>query len=153
MLRYLLPLVAAGAGAVAPSPPPRKFFVLSAGSPPGKAGPTTHPPGPTDLGYFFNTPRPRPPIPGAYPLSPRGFPTAIDLTGHDYYKAPVDEHFTIADGEARWKSTSEQGQAAGQAFYITVNGAPSELAWLVQALEKAPNRTVKLLPGGEAHLE
>ncbi len=153
MLRYLLPLVAAGAMAVAQPAAPERFSVLMAGSPAGKAVQITHPDGTTDLEYSFNDRGRGPEIHGHYRFDARGFPTAIDLTGLDYFKAPVDEHFAFADGEARWKSTSEQGQAAGQAFYVTINGAPSELAWLVQALEKAPNRTVKLLPSGEAHLE
>ena len=153
MRRYLLPLVAAGAIAVAQSSTTERFSVLSAGSPAGKAVQTTHPDGTTDLEYSYNDRGRGPEIHGHYRFDTRGFPTAIDLTGHDYYKAPVDEHFKVADGEARWKSTSEHGQAAAQAFYVTVNGAPSELAWLVQALEKAPSQTVKLLPAGEAHLE
>jgi len=103
--------------------------------------------------YFFNDRGRGPEVHGHYRFDTRGFPTAVDLTGRDYYKAPVDEHFTVADGEARWKSTSEQGQAADQAFYLTVNGAPLELAWLVEALQKATNQSVKLLPGGEARLE
>jgi len=153
MLRYLLPLVAASAIAVAQPPAPERFSVLMAGNPAGKAVQTTHPDGTTDVEYSFNDRGRGPEIHGRYHFDARGFPTTIDLTGHDYFKAPVDEHFTFADGEARWKSTAEQGQAAGQAFYLTINGASSELAWLVQTLEKAPNRTVKLLPGGEAHLE
>ena len=123
MLRYLMALVAAIA--VAQSPAPERFSVLSAGSPAGKAVQTTRPDGSTDLEYFYNDRGRGPEIRGHYRFDP---PTVIDLAGHDYYKAPVDEHFTMADGEARWKSTSEQGQAAGQSFYITVNGAPSELA-------------------------
>lgn len=153
MLRYLLPLLAAGVIAVAQSPNPAKFSVLSAGSLAGKAVQTTRPDGTTDVEYFFNDRGRGPEVHGHYRFDTRGFPTAVDLTGRDYYKAPVDEHFTVADGEARWKSTSEQGQAADQAFYLTVNGAPLELAWLVQALQKATNQSVKLLPGGEARLE
>ena len=61
--------------------------------------------------YFYNDRGRGPEIRGHYRFDP---PTVIDLAGHDYYKAPVDEHFTMADGEARWKSTSEQGPAAGQ---------------------------------------
>lgn len=153
MLRYLLPLLASGVMAVAQSPNPAKFSVLSAGSLAGKAVQTTRPDGITDVEYFFNDRGRGPEVHGHYRFDTRGFPTAIDLTGRDYYKAPVDEHFTVADGEARWKSTSEQGQAADEAFYLTVNGAPLELAWLVQALQKATNQSVKLLPGGEARLE
>jgi hypothetical protein len=58
----------------------------------------------------------------------------------------------MADGQGRWR-TSEQGQAARPAFYVSVNGPPVEIGWLVNALQKSPNHTIKLLPGGEAHLE
>jgi hypothetical protein len=76
-----------------------------------------------------------------------------DLTGNDYLKAPVDEHFAVKDAIAVWKSTSESGQAHAAGFYISNNGASAESALLVGALLKAKNVPVKLLPAGEARLE
>ncbi|MBV9960295.1 MAG: amidohydrolase family protein, partial [Acidobacteria bacterium] len=40
-----------------------------------------------------------------------------------------------------------------QAFYISLNGAPEEFALLAQALLKAPNKRLPLLPEGEARIE
>jgi imidazolonepropionase-like amidohydrolase len=75
------------------------------------------------------------------------------LTGNDYLKAPVDEHFSIEGGAAQWKSTSENGQAPAPGFYISNNGPAAEMALLAAALLKAKGAPVKLLPAGEARLE
>ncbi len=42
-----------------------------------------------------------PEVRGQYRFDARGFPNVVELSGHDYYKAPVDEHLTVIDGEAR----------------------------------------------------
>ncbi len=54
---------------------------------------------------------------------------------------------------ARWKSTSENGQAPAPGFYVSNNGPTAELAMLVGALLKANGAPVKLFPAGEARLE
>ena len=59
MLRYVLPLLAAGVVAVAQSPNPARFSVLSAGSLAGKAVQTMRPDGTTDVEYFLQRPRSR----------------------------------------------------------------------------------------------
>src|SRR5438477_212339 len=80
-------------------------------------------------------------------------PSRTDITGNDYLKAPVDEHFSIKNGNAHWKSTSEDGTGKADGFYISNNGPAAESAVLVAALLKAKNGPVKLLPAGEARLE
>src|SRR5215475_11265960 len=39
-----------------------------------------------------------------------GVPTLIEIKGNDYYKAPVEEHFSLRSGKATWKNRSEQGE-------------------------------------------
>ncbi len=129
------------------------YAILMAGNPAGKVTDSVAKDGAIEIQYAFNDRGRGPDIHGRYRFDARGFPTLVELTGNDYYKAPVDEHLTVADGEARWKSTTEQGQSAAQGFYVSMNGPPVEVGWLVNALQKAQNRAIKLLPGGEARLE
>jgi len=93
-----------------------------------------------------------PKVAAVYVLDSNSLPLKIDETGNDYLKAPVDEHFEVKDGVARWKSTSEHGEAPAGSFYISNNGATAETAFLIAALQKA-HGSVHLLPAGEARLE
>jgi imidazolonepropionase-like amidohydrolase len=75
--------------------------------------------------------------------------------GNDYMKAPVAERFTLRDGKAVWKNRTEDGSQsiAAPAFYVPTNAPPEIYGVLARALLKAPNRTLALLPAGEARLE
>jgi imidazolonepropionase-like amidohydrolase len=90
-------------------------------------------------------------------VSPDGSPLRTEVTGNDYLKAPVDEHFAVENGVAHWKSTSENGQAPVPGFYVssfeTNTGPTVETALLAVALLKAKQVPVKLFPAGEARLE
>jgi imidazolonepropionase-like amidohydrolase len=88
-----------------------------------------------NVSYTYNDRGRGPEIEGHYRLNDAGLPVAIDLTGKDYNKAPVNEH---------WKRSS----ADGQAWYLSDNGPPSELAWLARA-----GGTAALLPAGTANVE
>ncbi len=88
-------------------------------------------------------------------LDDAGVLSRYDGRGNDYMKAPVEEHFEMDNGRARWKNRSEQGERtiAGEAFYLPLNGPPEIFAVLARALLKAPNRRLPLLPAGEAAIE
>jgi imidazolonepropionase-like amidohydrolase len=79
-------------------------------------------------------------------------PMRVDVTGVDYLKAAVDEHFSVENGLAHWKSTSEHGQAPAGRFYIGVNTPQLETTLLVQQLARAGTAGVELYPSGVAHL-
>jgi hypothetical protein len=127
-------------------------FLLS-GNAAGKCIQTVAADGTVEIQFSFNDRGRGPEIHGRYRFDNRGFPTLVEITGKDYFKAPVDERLTVTDGEARWKSTTEQGSAAASGFYISAGGPPVEEGWLVSAILKSPNGAVKLLPGGEARVE
>ena len=61
-------------------------------------------------------------------LSADGLPVNTDITGNDYLKAAVDEHFAAENGQAHWKSTTEEGKGSAGAFYVSNNGPAAE--WL-----------------------
>jgi hypothetical protein len=111
------------------------------------------PHGRIDSTYEFNDRGRGPKVAAHYVIRADGLPSGTDITGNDYLKAPVDEHFFIENGVAHWRSTSENGQASVPGFYISNNGPAAETALLVAALLKAKGAPVKLLPAGEAGLE
>lgn len=106
-----------------------------------------------DSAYEFNDRGRGPKIESHYVLGSDGLPTRIDISGVDYLKAPVDEHFAAEQGRAHWKSTSEEGSAPAGAFYISINGPGAEIALLAHAVEKAGSAGLPLYPSGRAHLE
>jgi hypothetical protein len=106
-----------------------------------------------DSAFEFNDRGRGPKIAAHYVIGKDGLPMRTDIMGNDYLKAPVEEHFAVENGRARWKSTSEDSSAAVGGFYISNNGPAAESALLVVALLKAKNGPVRLLPAGEARLE
>jgi imidazolonepropionase-like amidohydrolase len=103
--------------------------------------------------FAFNDRGRGPKIEARYILAKDGMPLRTDITGVDYYKASVDEHFSAEGGRAEWKSTSEEGHAPAGNFYIGINSPPSELALLAKRLIQAGAAGVKLFPSGESHIE
>jgi imidazolonepropionase-like amidohydrolase len=130
-----------------------RYTISSNGRVAGSEVDTYFPDGRVECAFEFNDRGRGPKVSVVYLLDGSGMPLRIDESGNDYLKAPVDEHFEVKDGTARWKSTSENGQASAGAFYVSNNGAAAELAFLVAVLQKAHGAPVPLLPAGEARLE
>jgi hypothetical protein len=84
-----------------------------------------------------------------------GVPIEYKASGNDYMKSPVEETFTLKDGRASWKNRSEQGElkVTAPALYLPANPPPEFSGVLARALLKAPNRTLPLLPAGEASID
>jgi hypothetical protein len=130
-----------------------RYSVVSNAKMAGSEVDTYTPDGHIDSTFEFNDRGRGPKIAAHYVIGMDGSPVRVDITGNDYLKAPVDEHFAVEAGIARWKSTSENGEAPAPGFYVSNNGSAAESAFLVSALLKAKNGPVKLFPGGEARLE
>jgi imidazolonepropionase-like amidohydrolase len=83
-----------------------------------------------------------------------GLPVALETTGHDYLKAPVNEKFTLDGRTARWKNTAEQGKKnlSADAFYVPLSEDQVPFFALAQALARAPAGRLPLLPEGEASI-
>jgi len=103
--------------------------------------------------FEFNDRGRGPKLSAQYTIGANGLPVRTDITGNDYLKAPVDEHFAVEQGRAHWKSTSEDGNSQTEGFYVSNNGPGAEIALLAAALLKAKGGPLKLLPAGEARLE
>jgi amidohydrolase family protein len=89
-----------------------------------------------------------------YRLAADGTLLQVESEGVDYLKAPLSDHFSLADGRAHWHNTAEDEQRAVNApvFYKGFYGPPEEMHLLVQALLKAPRQKLNLLPGGGVSL-
>jgi hypothetical protein len=70
-----------------------------------------------DSTFEFNDRGRGPKIEAHYVLTADSRPARIDITGVDYLKSSVDEHFSLEAGVSHWKSTSEDGSAQTGGFY------------------------------------
>jgi imidazolonepropionase-like amidohydrolase len=94
-------------------------------------------------------------ISNQFRLDAAGIPVKVHLTGHDYWKTPVDERFEIAGGKAVWSNNVEKGekQLSRPMFYYTLTGGHQELGLLAVALLRAPGHRLPMLPEGETSIE
>lgn len=145
----IFPSCAGGAGAQETL----RYTVVSNGKTQGNEVDTYSDDGRIESTFEFNDRGRGPKISAHYVVSAGSMPLRTDITGNDYLKAPVDEHFAVENGRAHWKSTSEDGSGAEGGFYVSNNGPAAEYALLAAALLKAKNGPVGLLPAGEARLE
>jgi imidazolonepropionase-like amidohydrolase len=90
-------------------------------------------------------------------LGSGGIPRSIETDGHDYLKNKVRERFALNDGKASWQNSAERGTKDlppdKPAFYLSFDGVPAELGLLAQALLAAPEKTLAILPGGQAVID
>jgi hypothetical protein len=77
---------------------------------------------------------------------------SLEISGHAYMGATVDERFN-ADGEAvNWSSTLESGQAPAGAYYWPADGSPEQIALLARALLQSADAKLPLYPAGQASI-
>jgi hypothetical protein len=123
-----------------------RYTIVSNGKTAGSEVDSYSADGHIDSRFEFNDRGRGPKIEAHYTVASDGSPLRTDITGNDYLKAPVDEHFSVEAGVGHWKSTSEHGQAPAPGFYVSNNGPAAESALLVGALLKAKDARVKLFP-------
>jgi imidazolonepropionase-like amidohydrolase len=83
-----------------------------------------------------------------------GMPESVAIRGVTP-SGDAAESFTRSAAGYSWKSPVDGGNAAyaAPAFYSTFGGPIDTTAWAIEALLKAPGRTLALLPGGTARAE
>jgi Amidohydrolase family len=159
-LRLLLLAAAAGCSS-APLPPPAvgaqaelRYTVLLAGNRAGAATAGAAAGDVWNLGFEFNDRGRGPKLAAQVVLDRRALPVRVDVSGVDYYKNQVTEHFDWSEGRATWKNRAEQGQreVGGRAFYVDMESTPLDLGLLARALLAAGGR-LELLPDGEARID
>lgn len=84
-----------------------------------------------------------------------GYITRATISGHNYLKDSVDEHFSYANGTASWKNhvEGEASKSGPLQFYSSIDGTPAETDPLLRALLSAGGKPVPLFPVGEATIE
>ncbi|HET9837018.1 MAG TPA: amidohydrolase family protein [Candidatus Angelobacter sp.] len=157
---FLLLICASAYSQNSPAIPPKeaagtRYALLTMGNKAGYEQITRNADGSLQVHFEFNDRGRGPSIDEKIVSGKDGIPSAIEIKGNDYLKAPVEERFSVQAGKATWKNRSEQGEksAAGKAFYVSLNGVPEETTLLAKALLDAPGHKLALLPEGEAFLE
>ncbi|PAX08718.1 amidohydrolase family protein [Sphingomonas lenta] len=86
-------------------------------------------------------------------LGANGLPERIVVRGFTP-GGDAGELFEVRDGVARWRNKVENASAPfdGRAFYSAYGGPWSANAIFAEALYRAPNRTLRMLPSGEARM-
>jgi imidazolonepropionase-like amidohydrolase len=83
-----------------------------------------------------------------------GMPAALQIRGVSP-SGDAAESFSIQGGKASWRSPVDAGSAdyAAPTFYATQGGPIDNTAWFIERLLASPNKTMMLLPGGQARAE
>ncbi|MEM9304583.1 MAG: amidohydrolase family protein [Pseudomonadota bacterium] len=103
--------------------------------------------------FSFNDRGRGPDISAEYRVNEAGLPVEVRITGVDYMKAEVEENVRFTDGVWEWQSAADAGSSAEPGFYTSLDGPPGETTLLIRALLADDDRTIPLLPQGEATLE
>src|ERR1700736_423239 len=132
-----------------------RYTLILAGNKAGYESSTRNPDGSLQLHFEFNDRGRGPNVNEKIVTGKDGIPVEIAITGVDYLKAPVNERFSLKQGNATWKNRSEEGQKkiSGKAFYASISGGSEETALLAHALLAVPEHKMALLPEGEASIE
>lgn len=131
-----------------------RFTVLMMSQSAGQQALWTTPDGKLHAFFQYNDRGRGPKTYSTFSLDKDGVPAEVDLEGNEYFKAPVSERFSSANGAASWKNKAEEGQKkiAGPAFYLTMYGPPVESALLARAILRHGG-PLALLPEGEARIQ
>ncbi|HEY6350947.1 MAG TPA: amidohydrolase family protein [Candidatus Angelobacter sp.] len=155
LLSFLLVRAQTTVDSPKPSAGAARYTFLLAGNKAGFETSAAEPDGTLVFHSEFNDRGRGPKIDERIVLGKDGTPAQLENKGNDYLKAPVNEHFSINNGKAVWKSETEEGEKrlSGGAFYLSGSGTTLETGVLARALLAAPGHRLALLPEGEATIE
>src|SRR6266508_3391608 len=129
-----------------------RYIILQAGNPSGSELAVRQPDGSL---YFFEEYNDRgrgPKLETRITLTPAGMLKTLSITGHDYWKQPVDERFALHGDSAEWSSSLEKGRRRldAPALYSPFFGPVGSLPLLIGAARQTGE--VALLPSGRARI-
>lgn len=106
--------------------------------------------GTINVDFIFKDNGRGPELKETYTLAADGTYKTYAVKGSSTFGAPVDESFSIADGKAKWKSTSDQGEQAAVpgALYSPLGGTPAGFSIALAALSKRSDGKLPLIPSG-----
>ncbi len=87
-------------------------------------------------------------------LSPKNYITSQTITGVNYRKVKVNEHFSIKDTIAKWVNPKEisEGSYNDDQLYFRYNGSPAAYEIIAQLLLASHRNEIKLYPQGTVTL-
>lgn len=86
-------------------------------------------------------------------LDPAGLPRELRTSGDTGIGVPPEEELSASDGQLRWRSSGDAGQARPGGFYLPETSTPENLPMLARVLRSTKDRALDLLPAGKATLE
>jgi imidazolonepropionase-like amidohydrolase len=106
--------------------------------------------GSTRVKFIFKDNGRGPELSERFKVGPDGGLTSFAVTGSSTFGSLIDERFELKDGQASWKSTSEQGSRAvsGVAVYVPLNSSFATASVAIAALAANPGQPLALLPSG-----
>jgi imidazolonepropionase-like amidohydrolase len=134
---------------------PQRSVILMLGKPAGEMLRSVQADGSVHVHYEFNDRGRGPKTDSVYRLGADGSVVSAHTQGLNYFKGKVDESYAREGDQARWKNNAEDEtrKLTGPAFFSSMDGPPEELAMLARALLAAPDRSLPMLPVGEAKIE
>ena len=138
------------AGTTAAADTLRYVVLVDGGTQAGEQTVRTGEDGVTRVEFVFKDNGRGPELKEEFSLNDDGTFRTYRVTGVSTFGAPVDESFTLADGVARWKSTSDDGQqpVAAGAQYSPLGGTPAAISASLAALAARADGRLPLIPSG-----
>ena len=107
-------------------------------------------------GYYYTyTDRGRGPVLSEHIiLDNNGFIKSQSISGVNYLKDSVYEHFEVNDNQAQWTNSTgkDQVEFSSDALYFRYDGTPASYEILAQGLMNVENKSVELYPKGSVTL-
>ena len=126
------------------------YSIISSGKPTGKHWVYSNSANTYQLFYEFNDRGRGPSQSAVVKTDANGLIIHREISGVDYFKAPIKETFEIKNGIAKWKNNIEEGekQVSTSVLYSPLHGIPVEIEWALQAALKNKDHKVDVLPSG-----
>jgi imidazolonepropionase-like amidohydrolase len=153
-LSRVLVLLTVAVSTAIPADEGKQYQWFTAGKPSGSHVLHIHADGTRVSDWSFNDRGRGPSLHEEISLDQAGLIQSLTVSGRSYMGAVVDERFQNEGDKVSWRSTIEQGESQQheEAFYYASHGTPENLAVLARALMSAEDKTLSLLPEGEAKL-
>lgn len=128
----------------------RYVALVDGGKQAGQQTVTTGDDGVTRVDFIFKDNGRGPELKEEYTLNPDGTFRTYAVKGTSTFGAPVEETFSLVDGVARWKSTSDAGEMPAPAggAYSPLGGTPQSTSVAMSALARRADGKLPLLPSG-----
>ncbi|MDH7452455.1 amidohydrolase family protein [Luteimonas composti] len=148
-LRLCLILLAL-AGPLQAAGPLRYVVLVDGGKPAGHQTIDTGEDGVVRSEFVFKDNGRGPELRETFTLNDDGTLRTYKVQGSSTFGAPVDEEFSLVDGMARWRSTSDRGEQRVEAGaqYSPLGGSPAVTSVALAAMAARPDGRLPLIPSG-----